>query len=107
MSNLVNLTPHAINIIFGNETKIVEPSGTIARVSMTQERIGEVDDGIPVYRNSYGKPEGLPEPEENTYYIVSALLAQAVPEREDVLITSNPIRDEAGRIIGCGALAHI
>lgn len=106
MSNLVNLTPHAINIIFGNETKTVEPSGTIARVSMTQELINTID-GIPVYRNTYGKPEGLPEPEENTYYIVSALLAQAVPERKDVLITSNPIRDPEGRIIGCGALAHI
>lgn len=106
MSNLINLTPHAINIIVNGETKTIEPSGTIARVVMTQERIGEVD-GIPVYRNTYGKPENLPEPQEGTYYIVSALLAQAIPEREDVLITSNPIRDEAGRIIGCGALAHI
>lgn len=102
----INLTPHAINIIIGNETKTIEPSGIIARVAISQEKIGEID-GIPVFRNTYGKPEGLPEPQEGTYYIVSALLAQAVPEREDVLITSNPIRDEAGRIIGCGALAHI
>lgn len=102
----INLTPHAINVVINGETKTIEPSGSIARVSMTQELINTID-GIPVYRNSYGKPEGLPEPKENTYYIVSALLAQAVPEREDVLITSNPIRDEAGRIVGCGALAHI
>ena len=106
MANLINLTPHAINII-NSETKItIEPSGVVARVSMKQEQIGTIND-IPVFRNTYGKPEGLPEPKEDTYYIVSALLAQAVPEREDVLITSNPIRDSEGRIIGCGALAHI
>lgn len=102
----INLTPHTINIIVNDETTVVEPSGVIARVAMTQELINTIN-GIPVYHNSYGKPEGLPEPKKGVYYIVSALLAQAVPEREDVLITSNPIRDPEGRIIGCGALAHI
>lgn len=35
------------------------------------------------------------------------LVAQAVPEREDVFIIDDAVRDEQGRIIGCRALVHI
>ncbi len=104
----VNLTPH--NIVFmdnaGNKILTVEPSGQIARCSVTREKIGEIN-GIPVNKSRFGKVENLPEPQEGTIFIVSALTAQAVPEREDVFITDDAVRDEQGNIIGCRALAHI
>ena len=31
--NIINLTPHAINIISGNTTTTIDPSGTVARVA--------------------------------------------------------------------------
>lgn len=46
----------------------------------------------------------LPEPQEEVIYLTSTLVAQAVPDRTDVLVPADLRRDEAGRIIGCGAL---
>ena len=105
---LVNLTPHSITFVdaFGNAVLTVEPSGLVARCSVVREKIGEIN-GIPVNQTRFGKVENLPEPQEGTIFIVSALTAQAVPEREDVFITDDAVRDEQGRIIGCRALARI
>ena len=107
-TTLVNLTPHSITFVddAGNTVLTVEPSGQIARCSVTREKIGEIN-GIPVNKSRFGEVENLPEPQEGTIYIVSYLTAQAVPERKDVFITDDAVRDEQGRIIGCRALAHI
>lgn len=104
----VNLTAHAISFYdsSGNVILTVEPSGHVARCSVTREQVGDIN-GIPINRTQFGKVENLPEPQEGTIYIVSSLTAQAVPEREDVFITDDAVRDEQGRIIGCRALAHI
>ena len=108
---IVNLTPHALNFIGADgETVLAVPSSGVARAKQARVAIGCVEtDGaaLPVCRTTYGEVEGLPEPEEGTVYVVSALTAQAVPERADVYITDNPVRDEAGRIIGCRGLAHV
>jgi len=48
-----------------------------------------------------------PEPQEGTIFIVSALTAQAVPDRQDVFIVDDAVRDDQGRIIGARALAHV
>ena len=104
----VNLTPHAITFLDGNNSvlKVVEPSGTIARAAQTRELVGDID-GLPVNQCDYGDVIGLPEAQPETIYIVSALTAQACPERSDVYIVDNAVRDENGRIIGCRAIAHI
>lgn len=104
----VNLTPHSIIFVddAGNTVLTVEPSGQVARCSVTREQVDTIA-GIPVNKTRFGKAENLPEPQEGTIYIVSALTAQAVPERKDVFITDDAVRDEQGRIIGCRALSHI
>jgi hypothetical protein len=104
----VNLTPHSITFFdaAGNVILTVEPSGQVARCSVAREKIGMIN-GIPINKSRFGEVENLPEPQEGTIFIVSALAAQAVPEREDVFITDDAVRDEQGRIIGCRALAHI
>ena len=105
---IINLTPHSITFVddVGNTVLTVEPSGQVARCSVAREKIGMIG-GIPVNKSRFGEVENLPEPEEGTIYIVSALTAQAVPERDDVFITDDAVRDEQGRVIGCRALAHI
>jgi hypothetical protein len=102
---IVNLTPHAINLV-GDKTQTFAPSGTVARCAVKRQQVGAVD-GVPVNRTIFGDVTGLPAPQPGTYYIVSALVAQAVPDRTDVLITDDAVRDDAGRIIGCRALATI
>ena len=105
---LINLTPHAITFLDGENNPVltVEPSGVVARAAQTRTRSGEIA-GIPVNQCAYGRVQGLPEPAPETAYIVSALAAQACPERMDVYIVDDTIRDGNGRIIGCRALAHI
>lgn len=107
-----NLTPHAINIIGENNEVLAtfEPSGIIARAAQTKELVEELNITgmtIPVYESTFGKVENLPEPEEDTIFVVSALTAQACKDRHDVYVTDNPVRDDQGRIIGCRSLGKI
>ena len=105
---IVNLTPHTINFLAEDNSVLatVEPSGMIARAAQTREKVGEVN-GIAVNQCSYGAVTGLPDPQDDTIYLVSALTAQACRDRNDVFITDDAVRDENGRIIGCRAIARI
>lgn len=107
---IINLTPHDITITNGTKTVTIKPSG-LARCEETSEEIKIVEDWIPVFRTTYGKISGLPEPRENTIYVVSARVAQALketnPERTDVMIPSKTLRDPDGNIIGCSGLSIV
>jgi hypothetical protein len=96
---VVNLTPHAIHV--GDRT--IPPSGAVARVSTASVAVGK-HDGIPIVRTNYGQVEGLPEPEEGTLYVVSSLVRLACPDRADLASPALLVRDQEGRVIGCGAL---
>lgn len=105
---IINLTPHAINFLREDNSVLatIEPSGTIARAAQTRERVSEVN-GIVVNQCSYGAVTGLPDPQPETIYLVSALTAQACRNRSDVFIVDDAVRNESGQIIGCRAIAHI
>lgn len=59
------------------------PSGTVARVKVSQSPAGQAD-GIPLAQTTYGALEGLPEPEDGTLFVVSALVRAAAGGRSDV-----------------------
>ena len=110
--NIINLTPHTITFITENGNLNVKPSGLVARVSAKTEETGYMyvtsfDIRIPVTTTVYGEVEGLPDPSENSIYVVSSLVAKQVPERKDVFIPNESVRDDQGRIIGCKSLGHI
>lgn len=89
MAKIVNLTGHDIVVLTEGE-KITFPASGIARVETSQDEIGQVlngltTKGISLMKTFYGKVTGLPEPEPNTIFIVSSLVASRVPEREDVV----------------------
>ena len=48
----------------------------------------------------------LPEQQDGTFYIVSALVAR-VAQREDFIIVDDTVRDDKGRIVGCQSFAHV
>lgn len=106
MSYFVNLTPHDIAIITESGNSVFPATGKVARVKVESKEVGRVA-GIPVMKNFYSDVEGLPDPEKGTYYLVSKIVADAVPDRDDVLIPNDSVRDENGRIIGCRNFAHI
>ncbi|HHX27688.1 MAG TPA: hypothetical protein GX716_01620 [Firmicutes bacterium] len=109
---IVNLTPHAINLMPEGETRIatIPPSGRVARCSVVRRQVDIFAVGglaVPVNKTLFGTVEGLPDPQVDTIYIVSNLVAQAVPNRPDVFIVDDVVRDPEGRIVGARALAHV
>ena len=111
--NIINLTPHALNLMpAGPDGPVVTipPSGLVARCAVDRVQVDTVTvDGmsVPVNRTQFGSVSDLPNPQPDTIFVVSALVAQAVPDRPDVFIVDDAVRDEQGRIIGAKALAHV
>jgi hypothetical protein len=101
----INCTHHVLNIIANDgEVITVPPSGQVARVSTVRKQVMSIGN-IPVFSVEFGKVENLPEPEPETVFVVSALVAQRVPEREDVFSPGELVRDESGQPIGCKGLS--
>lgn len=92
--NFVNLTPHPIVL---NDGRVFEPSGTVARV--TSEHTPFNEDGVCSVK--FGEIINLPEPQPETLYIVSGMVASAT-NRSDVVspATGHPEtkRNEKGQI---------
>ena len=87
---LVNMTPHAI-VVVGREgvQTAIPPSGQTARCvvklgfkTVSAGMIGAL--GFPLSRQEFGAVEGLPEPKEGVYFLVSTLVAQQA-KRADVV----------------------
>ena len=105
---LINLTPHDVNLILPDESTLTIPaSGSVARVGSHVEQVGTIGI-IPVVKTVFDTVvTDLPDPQDGVIYLTSTLVAQAVPDRTDVLVPADLRRDEAGRIIGCGALQRL
>ena len=103
---ILNYTPHTVNIVNSGGEKIQDfpPMGE-ARCRQTTKVIGNIT-GIPITSATFGEVEGLPKEVEGTYYIVSRLIRQALPNRKDLLVPNELVRDEKGKIIGCKSLAE-
>lgn len=105
---IINLTPHAINLITEKKTAII-PSQGIARARQEEASVGvaKITTNVfaPVVKMTYGAPEGLPEPRDGVRYIVSYITAMAAKAHgrntDDLLMTADLVRDEEGQITGC------
>lgn len=100
---IVNLTPHAVNLISDNTT-VFPPSGTIARVDQAVNPLPDVD-GMPTCEVV---PTGgnLPPSQAGTWYIVSRLVFDQCPDRYDLLVPQDLVRDEQGVILGCRSFSR-
>lgn len=106
MKKLINLTPHNVVLVTEETTITIEPSGIVPRLKEIQEEIGEIN-RIPVMKKSFGEIDNMPNEEENTVYIISALAASALKHRDDVYVPNDIVRDKNGNIVGCRSLAKI
>ena len=106
---LVNLTPHQIVLRAedGCETEL-PAAGQVARVTSTPgPLIHSQQEGLPVQVYGADRPGdivGLPEPQAETLFIVSNVVAGLVPERQDVVCPATgpqdgAIRDDQGQIV--------
>ena len=96
-----NMTPHKVSV-FNDQEEVVavfEPVG-LARCTQSTQVIGSVN-GINITDSVFGEVEGLPEEQPGVYFIVSRLCLSACPNRHDLLVPNELVRDEDGNIIGC------
>lgn len=102
-----NYTPHEVNIYDGGELMLTIPSHGLARCAVEEESFGKDENSIPLIGMKFGQIEGLPDPAPDTGYIVSAIVANAARAqgRMDVAVPARLVRNEAGIIVGCSALA--
>lgn len=120
---LINLTPHAIDIHTPSGVVTVNPFGIEARadeirspsgVIWTGERElgGSSADGIAIGTVTvhYGPVRGLPGPSRDIRFIVSSIAFAAAQQHgrttEDLLVPIDLIRDGSGRMIGCRLLGR-
>ena len=107
---MLNRTEHEVKIF--NTVGAIIPdkvleqyTGEPIRVSCESRKVGTIE-GVDIYENVYGEVTGLPEYQEGTYYVVSAMVRQALPHRKDLLSPGQLIRNEAGQPIGCLGLVR-
>jgi hypothetical protein len=103
---IINMAPHAVVIIDadGNVLREYLASGRTIRLKSETVPAGTLEDGTPLSRTVFGTPVGLPEYQEGTWYLVSQLVKSALPERTDLLVPAEVVRDSAGNIVGCKSL---
>ncbi len=109
MQKIINLTPHEINIYDENNRHVmdIKLSGLpIPRCQQKQSIAGFIGD-VTITRQYFGVVENLPEREEETFYIVSRMVADALPGRGDLLVPGPLIRDEKGNPYGCKGLSVV
>lgn len=104
---IINLTPHEVMFILEDGKRVKIPaSGKVARLTTSTKIVGEVG-GIPITETVFGEIQDLPDPTPDEVYIVSSLVAGRVPDRRDVFIPNESVRDDSGRIVGCRSLGRI
>ncbi|MBT2213444.1 hypothetical protein [Actinomadura sp. NEAU-AAG7] len=109
---LVNLCGHPVTIMDANGRALLElpPDGPAVRRDEHVHESGSVTlpsgATVPLYVAGFGAVTGLPARRAGTVYVVSRVVADAVPGRRDLVFPYDPVRDENGRIIGCRGLAR-
>ncbi len=100
-----NFTPHDIHVV-NEKNEIIKTyqSEGLIRLKATTVSAGLTVDDVRISKTVFGEPEGLPEYELGTFYIVSQLVKNALKEREDLLVPAEVVRDEKGQITGCKSL---
>ena len=90
MARLVNLTLHDVVVLDADDQPIhvIVQTGSEARLDTYADSPDSLEvDGVevPIHTVSHGAASGLPDSTPDTYFVVSRLLAVALPERRDLL----------------------
>lgn len=107
MRKLKNYTPHKVLTYRPDDG----PSLTLPQsgnVRLIEEFVsgGTLPNGLPLTLLRYGKADGLPEPSDGIVYVVSQLVVNAYPQRDDLVFPAGLVRNDNGDIIGFRLLAR-
>jgi len=110
--NIINKTPHEIKLLSNTDRIIFSLPGTInpprvkERKNSTKSLLINGKDELKIYTAKNTDVENLPKPQENTYYVVSRLVAEYA-DRDDLIVPDDFVRDTNGSIIGCKSFKKI
>jgi len=97
-TNVINLTPHDVVIQrVDGSFETIKSSGE-ARIT-TFFQVTKLIRGIRVGQTVAGGITGLPEPAEDTLYIVSLIFLKYVRDRFDLVAPNEQVRDEHGKVL--------
>ncbi len=107
MGRLLNFTPHR-ELVYRPENGAVVELPQRGNVRLVEEYLpgGQLSNGLPLTWLRYGAPEGLPDPAPGVVYVVSQLVVNACPERDDLVFPAGLLRNEHGDITGFRLLAR-
>ena len=104
---IINKTPHAVTIVNMNGEIILSIPSDGAPIRLSTKTVPkEPIEGVPTSSTEFGEATGLPDFQEVVYYIVSQLIKGAFPERKDLLVPAEMVRDASGNIVGCKSLGR-
>jgi hypothetical protein len=111
---LYNMTPHVVNILNEdyNVSKTIQPSRRLVRVKEDTRKAGFSVDDICIIEKRYhidfivrDEAIGLPDYELGTFYIVSEEVKKALPNRKDLLVPAQTVRNADGTVLGHRSLS--
>ncbi|MFI6578709.1 hypothetical protein ACIBFB_23225 [Nocardiopsis sp. NPDC050513] len=100
-----NLTPHVVTVV-DERSRVIEswPRATHpVRVEAVRVPVAEADGvpaGVPLVAERRTRAD-LPEPQAGVWFIVSSVVGSAHPERHDLLVPSDLVRDGRGVVTAC------
>lgn len=104
---IINLTPHEISIKRTDGTFLTLPKAELpARRAVKSIVVGYLD-GIEIKTQEFGEVENLPESQKGVFLFVSLIVAQAYPERRDLVTPGTAIRNPDGTQSGCIGLSQV
>lgn len=107
---LVNVTPHPVDLTVDGQQLCIPPSGPVARVAVARELLHEIEvmgARIPVNIITPGVTVDLPVYRDGVMLIVSRLVAEANPERCDLVFPDSLSRSDTGDVVGCAAFGTL
>ena len=100
MKQILNFTPHNLNVVDINGVTQQLPSVGVARSATSTKTLDPIN-GFGVVATEFLDVTGLPSQQDGVFYVVSRLVLSACPDRTDLLCPGELIRDSAGNVVGC------
>lgn len=103
----INCTPHQITLLGADGVVLFTlPKGEVVpRLSQSTKEV-EVVEGISITETSFGATQDLPDAQDGVLLIVSRLVLSANPNRKDLVVPNELVRDADGNTVGCKSLAR-
>jgi len=108
MTNLVNMTPHALNLVGNGDAVTLQPSGIVLR-AVSSATVTDTVNGFAVSRQVFSMDlDTLPDPQPDTVYVVSTLVLHVLKSlnltRVDFVSPdtspASVVRDDKGQVVG-------